>query len=100
MLAFEWRGMMVRHGEGVRESGDARAEVLEDGEGKLMLLAMRNCRERDGRVMDSFAGGAYCDRPPGGWRSALRKRNRPRAARRKVSWGRHGDLLLKWGTAL
>ena len=100
MLAFESRGMMVRHGERVRESGDARAEVLEDGEGKLMLLAMTNCRERDGRVMDSFAGGAYGDGPPGGWRSALRKRTRPRAARRKVSWGRHGDLLLQWGTAL
>ena len=92
VLAFESRGRMLRDGERLRESGDARAEVLEDGEGKLMLLAMRHCRERDGRVMDSLAGGAYCDRPPGGWRSALRKRIRPRAALRKVSWGRHGDL--------
>ena len=64
VLAFELRGMMLRHGEGLRESGDARAEVLEDGEGKLLLLAMRNDRERDGRVMDSFAGGAYCERKP------------------------------------
>ena len=70
-------------------------EVLEDGEGKLMLLAMR-----DDRVMDSFARGAYCDGPPDGWRSALRKRNRPRAARRKVSWGRQGDLLFQRGLAL
>ena len=40
VLGFESRGMMVRHGERRRESGDARAEVLEDEEGKLMLLAM------------------------------------------------------------
>ena len=82
----------MRHGECLRESGDARGEVLEDGEGKLMLQGIRDCRERDGRVLDSFAGGASGDRPPGGWRSALRKRTRPRAAVRKVSWGRHGDL--------
>ncbi len=42
MVGFESRGMMVRHGERLRESGDARAEVLEDGEGKLMVLAMRD----------------------------------------------------------
>ena len=95
VLAFESRGMMLRHGEVLRESGDARAEVLEDGEGKLMLSALR-----DGRVMDSFARSAYGDGPPDGWRSALRKRNRPRAARRKVSWGRQGDLLFHWGFAL
>ena len=83
---------MVRHGERLRESGDARGEVLEDGEGKLLLQGIRDCRERDGRVMDSVAGGAYGDRPPGGWRLALRKRIRPRVVLRKVSWGRHGDL--------
>ena len=37
---FESRGMMVRQGERLRESGDNRAEVLEDQEGKLLLLAM------------------------------------------------------------
>src|SRR5712691_10427481 len=78
--------MMVRHGEHLRESGDARAEVLEDGEGQLMLRTMR-----DGLVRDSFARGAYGDGPPRGGRSALRKRNWPRAARRKVSWERHGE---------
>ena len=41
VLAFESRGM-VRHGERRRESGDARAEVLEDEEGKWMVLAMRD----------------------------------------------------------
>ena len=70
---------------------------MEDEEGKLVLLS----REvRGGLVMDSFARGAYGDGPPGGWRSALRKRNRPRAARRKVSWERQGDLFLNWGFAL
>ena len=90
----------MRHGECLRESGDARGEVLEEGEGKLMLLGIRDFRERDGRVMDSVAGGAYGDRPPGGWRLALRKRIRPRVVLRKVSWGRHGDLFFNWGTAL
>ena len=41
VLGFESRGMMVRHGERQRESEDARAEVLEDGEGKLIRLVMR-----------------------------------------------------------
>ena len=82
----------MRHGERLRESGDARGEVLEEGEGKLMLLGIRDFRERDGRVMDSVAGGACGDRPPVGWRLALRKHIRPRVVLRKVSWGRHGDL--------
>ena len=76
--------------------GTLERKFLEDGEGKLMLLAMCGLR---GRV-DSVARGAYADGPSGGWRSALRKRNRPRAARWKVSWGRQGDLFLNRGLAL
>ena len=77
---FGSRRVMFRHGAHLRESGDARADGLEEGDGQLMLHALR-----DGRVMDSFARGAYGDGPPVGWRSALRKRNRSRAARRKVT---------------
>ena len=32
---------MLRHSECLRESEDARAEVLEDEEGQLMFLAMQ-----------------------------------------------------------
>ena len=49
VLAFESRGMMLGHGECLRESVDARAEVFEDEEGKLMFLAMSG-RPCDGLI--------------------------------------------------
>ena len=48
-LAFESRGMMFRDSECLRESEDARAEVFEDEEGKLMFLAMSG-RPCDGLI--------------------------------------------------